>query len=209
MKRIPQEGFTLIELMIGMLVGLITVAATVSAVTAVVLSNRDYLKMTRLNQELSAAMNLMIRDLRRAGYSGAADGSSETNDFMTQDLAVPANYTDIEIAAGNSCITFTYDADGDGVVDTSATDERFGYRLNGGAVEFRKEGKKCDESGWEDLTDPNAVNITGLTFVQDLNYVTAIAIRYIDITLSGHILNDPAVARTISERVRVRNDRPN
>lgn len=69
-----QSGFGLVELMIGLLVGMIIVAAALSLLTTTMASSNDSIKMTRLDQELRQVMTMLTRDLRRAtNWDPAAD----------------------------------------------------------------------------------------------------------------------------------------
>ena len=67
-------GLSLIELMIAVVLGLLIMAA----VTAMTVNNLkisgDTLKSARLNQDLGAVMQIMVNDIRRAGYAGDAAG---------------------------------------------------------------------------------------------------------------------------------------
>ncbi|MGR9072881.1 MAG: prepilin-type N-terminal cleavage/methylation domain-containing protein [Gammaproteobacteria bacterium] len=201
MKR--QTGFTLIELMIGVLIGLIAVAATLTVVAGIIRSNTDYMRMVRLNQELNAVMNLMVRDLKRVGYSATADGKTANNLFMqgTDDLT----FSDPVATDLYRQIEFTYDRDGDGVVDDN---ERLGFAFDtvNNAVEA-----KLSPGSWLNISDDEAIQITDLTFSDELLSITSIApdmIRYVAVSLTGNLTDDPDVSRTITERVRIRNDRP-
>lgn len=69
-----QSGFGLVELMIGLLVGMIVVAAAGSILTTTLTSSNDNIKMARLDQELRQVMTMLSRDLRRASaWDGAVD----------------------------------------------------------------------------------------------------------------------------------------
>jgi type II secretory pathway component PulJ len=69
-----QAGFGLVELMIGLLVGMIIVGAALSLLTTTMASSNDSIKMTRLDQELRQTMTMLTRDLRRATiWDPAAD----------------------------------------------------------------------------------------------------------------------------------------
>ncbi len=61
-----QFGFGLVELMIGLLVGMIVVAAALSLLSTTMASSNDNIKMLRLDQELRQVMTMLTRDLRRA-----------------------------------------------------------------------------------------------------------------------------------------------
>ena len=217
-KHKTQKGFTLIELMIGIVVGFVAISATLSAFIAIVRSNADYLGMVKLNQELNAVMTIMVRDLRRAGYDGDASGLTSDNPFLdpypaTIDgnnlyIGAATNFTS---PASNDCITFTYDLDGDGAFD--GDDERFGYRHDSddNAIEMRDDDNECDEGSWEEITNDDLIEITSLAFNDDsisLDSTAVEEIRYIEIVITGRLVNDNSVSRTLTERVRVRNDRP-
>ena len=116
-----QNGYTLIELMIAIAIGLIVVGATISIYITAVGSSSSTIKSARLNHDLEAVMALMINDIKRAGYwKGAVVGAdSRTNPFT-------AAATNINIPI-STCILYSYDADNDGVVDAN---EYYGFKLN-------------------------------------------------------------------------------
>ena len=73
-SRSVQSGFGLVELMIGLLVGMIVVGAATSILTTTLTSSNDNIKMARLDQELRQVMTMVSRDLRRAtAWDGAMD----------------------------------------------------------------------------------------------------------------------------------------
>ena len=63
-----QRGVTLTELMVGSAVGLFVIAGVLSVYVAVAQSSAETLGASRLNQEMSALMSVMVSDIRRAGY---------------------------------------------------------------------------------------------------------------------------------------------
>lgn len=221
-----QPGFSLVELMISIAVGLLVLAGVTTMFAHNVKASGDTLKMARLNQELQAVMSLMTRDLKRAGYWGNASsaigtGTPNTNPFT---LDTPGNYSG---EPANSCITFRYDMDGDGNVDlgptdgsagppkTNDADERLGFRLRSGAVETRGRGTDCAGGWWEDITDTVTTEITGLNFAlaarnADIDGpgpgASRIVVREVTITLRGRLRKDTAVERTLQNTVRVHND---
>jgi len=88
--RNQQSGFTLIELMIGMLVGLIVLSAVIYAFLSSLRSSKDILNSARLNREASVITDMITGEIRRAGYfppdlvvSGADIGFGDgTADFF-------------------------------------------------------------------------------------------------------------------------------
>lgn len=228
-----QVGVSLIELMVGMVIGLIIVGAASTVYVNAVRSGSDTLRSAKLNIELRGAMDMMVAEIRRAGYS-LDTASLSSNPFVqtTTDLAAP----------GTGCILFSYDANGNGTVDTS---DFFGFKLTGSAASMRfggtsaSNGVNCSAVGgsWESITDPNTIIVDSLTFAiayQCMNaqtgsssstqpcstgnavYTAAMAassksdlieIRDVTISLVGHHKDDTLTTMSLSQSVRVRNDR--
>lgn len=61
-------GFSLVEMLVSMAVGLFLLAGVVVLFSATLSSQSNTLKTTRLNQELRNVIDLISRDVRRAGY---------------------------------------------------------------------------------------------------------------------------------------------
>lgn len=168
-----QTGYTLIEIMIALLLGLIVVTATVSIYIATVSSSSSTISSARLNHDLEAVMTMMINDIKRAGYWGGAvvDADSRNNPFTSEtvnetniqirDLAAPTT----TVTTGN-CILYTYDADGDGIIDAN---EYYGFRLNGNTINMRLSGAAadpadCTDPNWQEFIDGSQLTITALQF---------------------------------------------
>lgn len=202
--KYTQRGFTLIELMISIVIGLIILAAVLGMFITMIKSDSDNLKSIRLNQELRAAMSLITRDIRRAGANrnAAVDSSTTppTNPFSVAGgtrLTIMANQEGIL----NSCMIYSYDAN-------DGSNELYGYRHDStdGSIEVRANGALCDDNGWSTVTDEQLVNITALTFTDTTVTQAGINIRQITVTLSGQLRKDNTVTRTFTETVKVRND---
>ena len=73
MSGARQAGFGLIELMVAITLGLLVTAAVTSMAVNSLKMSSDTLKSARLNQDLGAVMQIMVNDIRRAGYVGEAD----------------------------------------------------------------------------------------------------------------------------------------
>lgn len=61
-----QKGFGIAELLVGIAVGMIIVAAAVSMLFTTLRNSNDNIKMARLEQDLRQTMQMLTRDLRRA-----------------------------------------------------------------------------------------------------------------------------------------------
>ena len=62
------RGFTLLEVAIGLAVGVVVLAGVLKAFQAFNSSNIDSLRSARLDHELRAMMQVISNDVRRAGY---------------------------------------------------------------------------------------------------------------------------------------------
>lgn len=65
---VKQTGFSLIELMVAIALGLVLVTGVVYVTSSVTRTNVDNLRTTRLEQELRGVLLMLNRDLKRAGY---------------------------------------------------------------------------------------------------------------------------------------------
>ncbi|MDT3705245.1 MAG: prepilin-type N-terminal cleavage/methylation domain-containing protein [Thiobacillus sp.] len=90
-----QSGFGLVELMIGLLVGMIVVGAAVSLLSTTMASSNDSIKMTRLDQELRQTMTMLTRDLRRATVWDPASDVLRVS--MSDPLALSGNTGNVTV----------------------------------------------------------------------------------------------------------------
>lgn len=217
-----QSGFSLIELMISLSIGLLMLGGILQIFSNTVRSDSEFLMTGRLQNELRTSMAVMQNDIRRAGY-----WSNSLPTYGAKNPFTAAN-TDLTILDGGSCILFTYDLNKNGVIDNNT--EYFGFRLNGNTIEMRVAGtttSDCHVSNteWEPVTDPTVTTITdlkfdnsnyvctNLTYPADVNCVAPSpgditqTIRQIAISISGYVTSKTTIARSINESVRVRNDR--
>lgn len=165
-KRGRQNGLSLIELMIGIVVGSIVLGAVIAVYASTIRGSNTALRTARLNQELRSTMNIMVRELRRAGFNGwnAAGTIVLSTDNAFAKRGVGGGQTDLRVLNNGTCVLFTYDLANWGAVDA---DEYMGFRISNGAVQMRRQGtvtNNCNDGSWETLTDPNAVTVTVLTF---------------------------------------------
>jgi len=265
--RKQQAGVTLVELMIGLLVGLIVVAAGTNIFSTSIRGQTDNINLIRLNQDMRAMMDIMARDIRRAGFVTSDPEANLTS--LRNNPFFNGVFTDIAVLDEGACIVYAYnrddDVNNDGVTDEtpSAVDsnERLGFSLSEGRLRIRLSGatnEDCSDGSWQNITEPE-VEITELTFrltSTPLN-VTSMAtdtdndgcyngddqnptvassscktgnygnnlcdtgeacntcttgqaclyVRNVAILLTGRLRDDNAVTQTITEQVRVRNDK--
>ncbi|BDX05699.1 prepilin-type N-terminal cleavage/methylation domain-containing protein [Planctobacterium marinum] len=191
-----EQGATLVELMISISIGMVTVLGVASLVGMGVGVNGKLMTNSRLSEELKVVISLMERDIRRAGYNGATILRVEDPENTVSAFSNSITISEYTGEAANSCITFAYDANEDGTLDTGTDSEEYGYRLKDNAIEIRKNGAACDEDGWEDLTDSEVVKVTGLTFTSQTSTNNSITRTEIAINLVGELDSDADRSRS-------------
>lgn len=229
------SGFSLAELMVALAAGLIVSTAAVAFLMSSFKSNAEYVQSTRLTQELRNTLDLLVRDLQRAGYddgSLAYVGNSNTSPFTP-------------ILISGSCVLYAYDrtypngtttATGTlGQIDLGNQEVR-GLRLssatmNGvpvGVLEYAESvtGTRplCTDAtanystfpptcvgAWCPLSDASKLDITAFTIANNgTNLPTAaptMAVRRLDVGLAGRIAGNTEFApRDVRSRIKVRAD---
>lgn len=193
------HGMSLVELMVGIAVGLILVAGALTLFSSHVIGSRALVRETRLNQDLRAAADLIARDLRRAGY-WANSISGVTNSSAASAAAVSNPYagTTGTFGGANSQVNYNFTRDTDNSLDTN---EQFGFRLCGGAIQIQTSASgttNCPAGApvagtWQSVTDPDIMTVTRF---QITNVATNIAVG--DMCTSGCNTTPPASAPTAS-----------
>lgn len=154
-----EHGFTLIELMISLVLGLITVAAAISLYVVMFKGNVASIRDSQLNYDINAVLQLMTNDIRRAGYWGSASGAILGQDPIGNPFT--AVNTDINLTTPQ-CITYSYDANSNGSVDL---DELFGFRReSSGSISMRvsvaaiSDGGSCTAGTWVPVTSEDGID---------------------------------------------------
>jgi prepilin peptidase dependent protein B len=231
MSRVDSRGFSLIELMVGIAVGMIVVAGASLMMTNQLTEHRRLTLETQVQQDLRAVADLMLRDLRRAGSRAAPQNGLWAPG--TAAIAASSAYADVRlvVAPNSSALQYSYSRhddrgkseDGaspdqeDDLLDTST--EQFGFRLDdGGILRFRIGDR------WQPLTDNLVLIITSFNVgineqkilladlcskpcpVVNATCPPSQTLRRVDITLTGHAAHDANVERTIRVTSRIRND---
>jgi prepilin peptidase dependent protein B len=68
MRLRRQRGLSIIELMVGVAIGMFIIGGAIKLFVDMFGNNRRLLIETRVNQDLRATADIIARDLRRAGY---------------------------------------------------------------------------------------------------------------------------------------------
>lgn len=233
-RRCNLGGFSLIELMISLTLGLIVVGAVLAFTVSTVRANSENIRSARLSQDLRTGMNLVMRELRRSGYDAASVRR------LAQGVP-PSAFTGITISGTTSakCITYGYNRPAlTGIGGVPVATELKGVRLNAatGALEMNTTSSPMScggATGWFPVTDPAVVNITAFTVgVQNVPFGNGVVscvsttagspavtttttitstglVRSYALALSGQLRSDATIARTIVDDVRVRADEIN
>lgn len=227
------RGFGLIEILLTLTFGLLLVAAIGSWSAAHIGEQRRLLAQARLSQDLRAVIDLVGRDLRRAGHWGHAERGVWTG---SDTPPTPNPYTGLYPGAGAPPSTslghaYSREADDNGLVDAN---ERYGLRLNptSGALEWRVSGAAlAPGSGdqWQALTDPAALQVTQLQIRHEVDSVDLLAhcaratcpspadpaapvcpprllLHRVTITVEGRDARDATLRRSLRETLRLRNE---
>ena len=169
-----QKGFTLIEIMISLLLGIIVIGGALSIYISTVRGGTDITNSARLNYDLDSVMQLMVNDIRRSGYwGGAVSGSNAINSATNPGNPFTLGTANIQIPV-SSCILYTYDFDDDTVLDVDGEagslgdeSEFFGFKLEDAEIKVRSSkvaDNDCVGDGWEAVTDSDKIEITHLQF---------------------------------------------
>ena len=207
---------SLVELMVGIAVGLFVVAAAALMVSGQLTENRKLLLETQLQQDLRATLDIITRDLRRAGYWAAATDGVWSVDAPA---AVANPYVALAPgAAASDAVSFRYSRD---TVENNLVDsnEQFGFRLRNGALEMQ-----LGAGNWQALTDAGTLVVTAFSVtpgVQEISLqhlcdvpcppasVTCPPrqqVRSLAVVLSARSATDASVTRSLHSTVRLRND---
>jgi type IV pilus assembly protein PilW len=217
-KLRQSRGISLVEMMVGIAIGLIIVAAASLMVAGQLADNRRLLLETQIQQDLRAAAELMTRELRRAGYWKDVHRSTAASAELLGRLQNPYSAMTPSFSEGGSTlVSFGY-ADRERTENNAVDDdEQLGFRLNGTVIE-----SQLGRGNWQALTDPGVMRVTGFSVAPRLQEVVlecALAcsagaticpprqqLRSYQVEIQAEAVHDSRVQRSIRTLVRVRND---
>lgn len=216
-----QRGMSIVELMVGVAVGLLVTAAATMMVASQLADSRRLLLETQIQQDLRATADIIVRDLRRAGFwrdSHRGSSAGGALEGMLPNVYAAATTVDEDDAdAASSQITYAY-ASPTAVEDNAITsDERGGFRLSAGVVQTQ-----IGAGNWQALTDGGTLRVTQFT-VTPSNQTVELAchraclpgatlcppqqtVRGVMIEIAGVAVSDATVLRSVRSYVRLRND---
>lgn len=204
--RAHQVGLSLVELMVGLAVGLFIAAAGFAAFAEQWREHRQATAAMRLTQELRSAGEVIARDLRRAGH-WAAPAASAPNPYAA--LAPQA--------AASDAASFAYSRD---AVENQLLDgnEQFGLRLRRGVIELL-----LGAGNWQALTDAGTLVVTEFAVQPRIDGVSLlehcerpcplgascearVEVRSLAVRITARAADDAALVRRFDTLVRLRND---
>jgi type IV pilus assembly protein PilW len=205
--RRDQLGLSLVELMVGIAIGLFVVAAATLVIVTQLGNNRRLLLETQLQQDLRATMDIVTRELRRAGGSAAAlpgvwfPGSPQVARNLLGAVPVKAGFDEVQ---------FRYRRDGD--------EGPFGFKRDGGTIRSLLGGS------WQELTDANVMKVTRFRITPTVSTETVecpracsavpndtacwptLEVRRYTVEIAAEAQHDAGVTRSLRSEVRLRND---
>lgn len=171
--------------------------------------NRRLLLETQVQQDLRAATDIITRELRRSGYFSYPE-------LLVWSPSEPASapeantYVGLTLGVADDVVTYRYDRPGTALVT-------FGYQLDSDTIKHRI------GANVQDLTDQRTLKVTAFNVVLQAVGSTqlscpklcadgsqdcwpTLALTDAVVTITGEAVSDSSVSRTVTSRVRLRND---
>lgn len=219
-------GLSIVELMIGITIGLFILAGAALVLTTQLGDNRRLLLETQVQQDLRATADMIARDVRTAGYWAHAYSQVWPAAATPFPLNPYAAMTPREATDPVDTLTFSRSLNEFGLTigtddDVVTPNEQGGFRWNktNGTIDVQ-----LSSGNWQALTDPAVLAITEFSMV-----VTAVDLplpvgascqtgptgcpmmlsaRDVQYTIAVEAVHDRTVKRTLRNRLRLRNDIP-
>ena len=208
-----QRGLSLVELMVGIAIGLILVAAASMLMSMQLGENRRLVVETQLQQDMRAAMDVIGRELRRIGAQSESlalqglwvegGGPAQKNVYAESPTAT---------VSGTAVDNLNY-----GYWQPGVSTAAFGFKLDDGGIKMRIGGV------WQELTDRTVMEVTTFTITPQnsssirlpcpkpcpdttTNCWPEVQVREFAVNMTGRARNVPGIDRSLRSNVRVRND---
>lgn len=177
LTRKQQLGLGLVELMVGITIGLIVTAGASMVAVNQINEHRRLMLETQIQQDLRTAADLLQQDLRRAGFRGLAVNSVwapatgvGTLEEQAPKLATDNPYENI-VKTDNTdtlSLSYFYALETNSGYNTSSTprdNENFGFKwTKGTGTLYLMLGLKDGQPNWQPITDPDSVLIRDVKF---------------------------------------------
>lgn len=206
-KRVRQQGVSLVELMISITIGMVIILGVVGVSISTFGANANQIKTAQLQYELRKVVDDFARDLRRAGYRPLPTGSAAP---PAMDVASQVGPT---LVGGAVNMSVQYDIDDDATVADERVVFAYRYAVNStystGQVEV-----KIGNGNWTPLTDAKVIDITEFQVMKGLSSYTyvcaagttnAVSGNVYSVRVTGQLVADAAIKRTVVETISPRN----
>ena len=223
---------SIIELMVGITIGLFILAGATLVVTGQLSEGRRLLTDTQIQQDLRAASDIIARDVRRAGYTGRASlnvwptavADGLVNPYAGMTPEGPAKAAAGDVVTSSLEYSFSSANSESGEDNLLADDEVSGFQYNSRNKTIEMQlGRDRGKGNWQALTDPNTVLITTFKITLSSQYLNVpcgeicpavgvagrplrLNVRSVNYLIVGQSTHDPTVQRSLSTTVRLRND---
>lgn len=197
--RLKQKGISIVELLMGVLIGLFISGGAISLFLSHLDSSRRLFLEARLHQDLRAAADIVTRDLRRAGYWNSS----------VQGITGNTSNPNRQVSSTSDAVTYQLDT-------PTATGQQVIFSLADGKIRL-----KLGSSNNQDITDPQVMTVTKFAITPQSNTIDlsnlctnpctgagcpSIVVRRYDIAISAQSATDARITRQLNTSVRVRND---
>lgn len=195
-----QRGLSLVELMVALLIGLVVVAGAFLVHLRHLQSSRQLLAEVRLHQDLRAVVDLVTRDLRRAGHWASA----------AQQNPPGAHNPNASVSADAQMVSYRFDS-------PSALSSEVSFSLSGGRIRMQ-----IGDGTPQTLTDPEVMTVTRFEIQPvseriDLSHLCDTACtdplscphveqRRFDLRVEARSTTDARIVRALDSSVLLRND---
>lgn len=212
-----QRGLSIVELLVGVAIGLFVVAAAAMLVSTQLSDNRRMLLETQIQQDLRATADIITRELRRGGHWEASlDGVWPASPAASNPFTGITNIVggpEMAASAVASTVLLSYSGNKD---NQPSPVNDIGFRLNNGVIQTR-----LGSDNWQALTDANTMTVTAFTVSMEIesnnlacakdcaglaSCPPAQQVRVLVVDITGQATHDPAVQRSMRSTVRLRND---
>jgi type IV pilus assembly protein PilW len=212
-----QRGMSIVELMVGVAVGLTIAAAATMMVASQLADTRRLLVETQIQQDLRATADQIVRDLRRAGFWHGAHLGTSTGAGTAAMLGNPYGFASPGDDVAIQEITYTYAAPTVAEDNTVDDPERRGFRLHNGVIE-----SQLGAGNWQALTDAATMRVTKFDVTPHTERVELacplacsagatpcppqLQVHRVTVDIEGEAVHDAAVRRSVRADVKLRND---
>lgn len=208
-----QRGLSVVELLVGMAVGLFVVAAAGALIAGQLTSNRRLLLDTQIQQDLRATADIIAREVRRAGAM-QDEGAMTTlwSPGFTPVINPSAQILSPALGATSDRVDYNYQR-----YPSPSSPATYGFKLAGTKIQSN------NGATWQDLTDDAVMRVTAFSVTpRNVGQTTlvcpndcpgggqacwpTVTVRDIDIDIEAQAQNDASITRSIRTTVRIRND---